>query len=195
MNRERKISLVAPLLVSGLLLAACGGGGDASGQTTGTLKFYTDKAAWKPQFQSLNSTSLKDIKVSLDTTGYSDANQYEAFVKQSFRTKQTPGLFSWHTGDSLKQLVDQNLIADTSDIWQKAIADGNVSKDLQKYYTIGGKQYCVPMNIAYWVMYYNKKIFDKYGIATPTTWAELMKSSGMWTVPTLVDTEQVSEFP
>ena len=177
MNRERKISLVAPLLVSGLLLAACGGGGDASGQTTGTLKFYTDKAAWKPQFQSLNSTSLKDIKVSLDTTGYSDANQYEAFVKQSFRTKQTSGLFSWHTGDSLKQLVDQKLIADTSDIWQKAIADGNVSKDLQKYYTIGGKQYCVPMNIAYWVMYYNKKIFDKYGIATPTTWAELMNDA------------------
>lgn len=177
MNGKRKIGLVASMLAASLLLAACSGGGGSSGQTTGTLKFYTDKAAWKPQFQSLNSISQKDIKVSLNTTGYSDENQYQAFVKQSFRTQQSPGLFTWSTGDSLKQLVDQKLVADTSGIWKQAIADGNVSKDLEKYYTFGGKQYCVPMNIAYWVMYYNKKIFDENGIAKPTTWKELMSDA------------------
>ena len=29
------------------------------------------------------------------------------------------------------------------------------------------------MNIAYWVMYYNKNIFDEQGIEEPTTWEEL----------------------
>jgi len=173
LNKKRMIGMVAPLLAASLLLAGCAGGG-ASNATTGTLKFYTDKAAWKPQFQSLNPTSQKDAKISLNTTGYSDENQYQAFVKQSFRTQQSPGLFTWSTGDSLKQLVDQKLVADTSDIWSQAVASGNVSKDLEKYYTFNGKQYCVPMNIAYWVMYYNKKIFDKYGIEKPTSWDELM---------------------
>ncbi|MCU1513407.1 MAG: hypothetical protein JWO10_497 [Microbacteriaceae bacterium] len=173
MNKKRIMAVIAPLVAAGLLLSGCSGGA-ASTQTTGTLKFYTDKGAWKPQFQQLNGTSQKDAKISLSTTGYSDENQYQAFVKQSFRTQQSPGLFTWSTGDSLKQLVDEKLVADTSSIWKQAIADGNVSKDLEKYYTFGGKQYCVPLNIAYWVMYYNKKIFDKYGIEKPTTWNDLM---------------------
>jgi multiple sugar transport system substrate-binding protein len=177
MNRTRKIGSIASILAASLLFAACANGGAASTQTTGTLKFVTDKGAWKPQFQSLNGVSQKDIKVSLNTTGYSDENQYQAFVKQSFRTNASPGLFTWSTGDSLKQLVDQKLVADTSSIWKQAIANGNATKDLEKYYTFGGKQYCVPMNIAYWVMYYNKKIFDKNNIKTPTTWSELMSDA------------------
>ena len=176
MFKKRALALAASVLATGLLLAGCSGSG-SSGGSTGTLKFYTDKAAWKPQFQSLNPTSQKDVKISLNTTGYSDENQYQAFVKQSFRTQQSPGLFTWATGDQLTQLVDQKLVADTSDIWKGAISDGSVSKDLEKYYTFDGKQYCVPMNIAYWVMYYNKKIFDKYGIQKPTTWKELMSDA------------------
>ena len=148
MFTKRTLALAASALAAGLLLAGCSGSG-SSGGTTGTLKFYTDKAAWKPQFQSLNPTSQKDVKISLSTTGYSDENQYQAFVKQSFRTQQSPGLFTWATGDQLTQLVDQKLVADTSAIWKDAIADGSVSKDLEKYYTFDGKQYCVPMNIAY----------------------------------------------
>ncbi|WP_314147683.1 extracellular solute-binding protein [uncultured Leifsonia sp.] len=173
MFTKRTLALAASALAAALLLAGCSGNG-SSGGTTGTLKFYTDKAAWKPQFQSLNPTSQKDVKISLSTTGYSDENQYQAFVKQSFRTQQSPGLFTWATGDQLTQLVDQKLVADTSSIWKGAIADGSVSKDLEKYYTFDGKQYCVPMNIAYWVMYYNKKIFDTYDIQKPTSWQELM---------------------
>lgn len=173
MFKKRTLALAASVVAAGLLLAGCSGSGSGGG-STGTLKFYTDKAAWKPQFQSLNPTSQKDVKISLSTTGYSDENQYQAFVKQSFRTQQSPGLFTWATGDQLTQLVDQKLVADTSSIWKGAIADGSVSKDLEKYYTFDGKQYCVPMNIAYWVMYYNKKIFDKYGIQKPTTWKQLM---------------------
>lgn len=198
MNTKRKIALIAPLLAVSMLLAACSGGGNAGGSATGTLKFYTDKAAWKPQFQSLNPTSQKDVKISLSTTGYSDENQYQAFVKQSFRTQQSPGLFTWSTGDNLKQLVDQKLVAETTDIWKQAIADGDVSKDLEKYYTFNGKQYCVPMNIAYWVMYYNKTIFDKYGISKPTSWNELMadaaklKKNG---VTPFYQTSQLFTFP
>lgn len=173
MFTRRTMALAATALAAGLVLAGCSGG-SSSGGDTGTLKFYTDKAAWKPQFQSLNPTSKKDVDISLNTTGYSDENQYQAFVKQSFRTQQSPGLFTWATGDQLTQLVDKKLVADTSGIWKKAIADGDVSADLQKYYTVDGKQYCVPMNIAYWVMYYNKKIFDENGIEKPASWQELM---------------------
>lgn len=186
-SKKRAIALIAAIVTTGLLLAGCSGGSASTGHaTTGTLKFYTDKAAWKPQFTSLNSTSQKDAKISITTTGYSNENQYQAFIKQAFRTKQSPGLFTWATGDALKQLVDQHLVADTSSIWKQAIASGDVPQSLEKYYTYDGKQYCVPLNIAYWVIYYNKQSFAKAGItSTPTTWAQLtddatkLKSNGI----------------
>ncbi|MGQ3200746.1 MAG: carbohydrate ABC transporter substrate-binding protein, partial [Microbacterium aurantiacum] len=116
MSHRRSTAIaVASVAALGVALAGCSGGstGESSGETTGTLDFYTDKAAWKPDFESLNVTSEEATDISLKVSGYSDANQYDAFIKQSFRTSQTPGLFTWHTGDSLKELVDQGLVAET----------------------------------------------------------------------------------
>jgi len=165
---------VAVLTVTGAALAGCtGGSASSAGETTGTLGFATDKAAWKPDFESLNDTSQPGVDISLNVTGYSDADQYDAFIKQSFRTSKAPGLFTWHTGEALGELVEAGLVAETTDIWADAIDQGWVSEDLRESYTYDGKQYCVPMNIAYWVMFYNKAIFDENGVTVPTTWDEL----------------------
>lgn len=177
MISRRKIAIaITGVVLAGVALAGCSGGsggGGGDGETTGTLNFYTDKAAWKPDFESLNETSSADVDITLKTTGYSDANQYDAFIKQSFRTNKSPGLFTWHTGQSLKELVDEGLIAETTDIWKKAIDEGWVSEDLAEGYTFDDKQYCVPMNIAYWIMFYNKAAFADNGVEVPSTWDEL----------------------
>jgi multiple sugar transport system substrate-binding protein len=173
--RSPRIPLtIAAAAAASLVLASCGGGGgEDDGATTGTLDFYTNKAAWEPDFDELNAASDSGADITLETTGYSDAGQYDAFIKQSFRTDKSPGLFTWQTGPSLAELVDEGLIAETTDIWTKAVDEGWVSPDLRETYTFDGKQYCVPMNIAYWVMYYNKTIFDEHGLQEPNTWAEL----------------------
>lgn len=172
--RSRKIpSGVALALAPCLLLAACGGGGEDDGATTGTLDFYTNKAAWEPDFDELNGQSEADAEITLNTTGYSDADQYDAFIRQSFRTDKSPGLFTWQTGPSLTELVEEDLIAETTDIWTKAVDEGWATADMRETYTFDGKQYCVPMNIAYWVMYYNKNVFEEQGLEEPATWAEL----------------------
>lgn len=174
------------IVAASLVLSACGkGGGDDNGATTGTLDFYTNKAAWEPDFTELNGSSKSAVQIELKTTGYSDAAQYDAFIKQSFRTDKSPGLFTWQTGPQLAELVDQGLVAETTDIWSKAVEQGWISQDLRNAYTYEGKQYCVPMNIAYWVMYYNKNIFAQQNIEVPKTWADLdaaatkLKSAGI----------------
>jgi multiple sugar transport system substrate-binding protein len=166
--------VIAAATTAGLLLAGCSNPEPAAEQpVTGKLDFYTNKAAWKPDFDELNKTSEPGTQITLNTTGYSDANQYDAFIKQSFRTDKSPGLFTWQTGPSLAELVDEKLVAETTDVWTEAVQQGWVTEDLRETYTFDGKQYCVPMNIAYWVMYYNKKIFAENGVAVPTTWQEL----------------------
>jgi ABC-type glycerol-3-phosphate transport system substrate-binding protein len=60
-------------------------------------------------------------------------------------------------------------------LWKQAIASGDLSQGLEPYYTVNGQQYCVPLNISYWGMFYNKHVLDKYGLTPPTTWAQFIK--------------------
>jgi multiple sugar transport system substrate-binding protein len=174
--RMRHSGVLAALAASALVLAACGGGDDDSEGATGPgmINFYTDKGAWEPQFLDVADVSELSLGLGLDFTGYSDAEQYSAFIRQSFRTNEKPDLFTWHTGSELEDLVAEDLLAPTTDIWQSAIDDGNVPEALREHFTVGDDQYCVPMNAAYWVMYYNKALFEQYNLSEPTSWTELM---------------------
>ena len=171
------------LAVAGVLaLSACGGGAKPGKATedkpVDSLKFYNDKGGWKDAFTQVGAASKKDIGVGMEPVGYSDSNTYTAFIRSSFRTKEKADLFTWHTGKELQDLVDQKLVAETTDQWTKAVADGNIPEQLKQYFTFDGKQYCVPLNAGYWVMYYNKSVFKKAGITdTPKTWADMLKDA------------------
>ncbi|MCK2213992.1 ABC transporter substrate-binding protein [Actinomadura sp. ATCC 31491] len=168
-------SRVATLGVAALVLAACGGNGTATQQKKSELTLYNDKGAWTKFFDEMGALSKQQIGLGMKPTGYTDSAQYQAFIKASFRTNVKPDLFTWQTGGMLEEIVKQKQVAETTAVWQEAIKAGDLSQDLAPYYTIGGKQYCVPMNVAYWGMFYNKKVFDKYRLAPPQTWDELIK--------------------
>lgn len=187
MKNKARAALVSVAASTALLLAACGGGGgdepaNTDDATPTELGFFTDKAAWEPQFEEMNATSSAAGQSTLSFTGYSDAAAYDAFIKQAFRTDDKPDLFTWHTGDQLAELVEAGLVAETTDIWAEAVANGDVPEGLIDNYTYDGKQYCVPLNVVYWVMYYNKQVYEDNGLEVPTTWDELMANA-----QTLVD--------
>ncbi|WUH97144.1 extracellular solute-binding protein [Spirillospora sp. NBC_00431] len=169
---------VTALTASALLLAAgCGSGdsGDSGGKTE--LKLYNDKGAWKPFFEQMATLGKQHTGLDMKPVGYTDEPSYTAFIKTSFRTKVKPDLFTWSTGGRLEEIVKQNQVAETSKLWQDAIKSGDLTEQLKKYYTVEGKQYCVPLNTGYWGMFYDKKIFAKYDLKPPTTWAELEKTA------------------
>ncbi|MFB4276462.1 ABC transporter substrate-binding protein [Nonomuraea sp. MTCD27] len=170
-------SRVATLGVAALVLTACGGNGAAAPQKKTELTLYNDKGAWTKYFDQMGALSKQSIGLGMKPTGYTDSAQYQAFIKASFRTNVKPDLFTWQTGGMLEEIVKQKQVADTTAVWQEAIKAGDLSQDLVPYYTIGGKQYCVPMNVAYWGMFYNKKIFDKYGLKPPETWEDLVATA------------------
>lgn len=179
----KRIPLAAGVLVGSLALAlaACSGGADAGSGTPDDptrLTFYMDKAGWKQSFDDMNGES-KDEGVTLDvvTAPGSDPAAYDSFVKQAFQTKEVPDLFTWHTGGQLAELVEQGVVAETTDIWAEAEAEGLVPEGLKDNYTYDGKQYCVPLNVVYWAVYYNKQVFADNGIEVPTTYDELMDAA------------------
>ena len=151
-----------------------GAAGKGEDKPVDSLKFFNDKAAWKEAFTQVGAAGKKDTGIGLTPTGYSDSNAYSAFIRSSFRTKEKPDLFTWHTGKELEDLVDQGVVAETTEQWTKAVADGNIPEALKQYFTVEGKQYCVPLLAGYWVMYYNKAVFAKAGVTPPKTWADLI---------------------
>ncbi|MGN9909799.1 ABC transporter substrate-binding protein [Phytohabitans sp. LJ34] len=173
--------LTALVAAASLALTACGGdsgddnGGGGGGKTE--LKLYNDKGAWSPFFEELGKLSKQQIGIGMTPVGYTDEPTYSAFIKASFRTNEKPDLFTWSTGGRLQEIVEAGQVAETTDLWKEAIAAGDLSKELEETYTYGGKQYCVPLNISYWVMFYNKKVYDEAGLKPPTTWAELMSNA------------------
>jgi len=166
------MALAASLLVS----CSSSTTSTTSAATTGTLTFVNDKS-W--DFKSFSAGAEKDTGISLNSSTYADQPAFQAFVKQSLRTDKSPGLFTWHTGDQLKQLVDQNLVAETSSIWKAAIANGQIAPSVEDLYTINGKQYCTPISVDDWVMYYDMKTYAKYNLTPPTTWAEMMSNAAV----------------
>lgn len=174
---------LAAASVAALALAGCSGGSGGSGD--GTLGFYTDKAAWETSFDDMNSAS-EGNGLQLDFTGYSDTASYDSFIKNSFRTNESPDLFTWHTGPQLEELVDEGLIAETTELWDEAEANGDVPEGLKDNFTVDGKQYCVPLNNVYWSMYYNKHVFAEHGLEEPESWEDLVAIA-----ETLIENDQV----
>ncbi|MFG2090134.1 MULTISPECIES: ABC transporter substrate-binding protein [unclassified Spirillospora] len=165
---------VTAFTMGALLLAAGCGSGDGGGDKS-ELKLYNDKGAWKPFFEQMAVLGKQQTGLDMKPVGYTDEPTYTAFIKSSFRTNVKPDLFTWTTGGRLKEIVDQNQVAETTKLWQDAIKSGDLTEELKTYYTVDGKQYCVPLNTAYWGMFYNKKLFAEHDLKPPTTWAELEK--------------------
>ena len=139
-------------MAGALVLSACGaavavGRPPRARTSRSTRWFYNDKGGWKDAFVQVGAASQKDIGVGMEPVGYSDSNTYTVHPVV-VPDQGEADLFTWHTGKELEDLVDQKLVAETTDQWTKAVADGSVPEQLKQYFTYDDKQYCVPLNAA-----------------------------------------------
>jgi ABC-type glycerol-3-phosphate transport system substrate-binding protein len=161
--------LSAPVLAS--LLAGCGSDDDGGGGGGGDpLKMTNDKIAWKDWFAATGKAAAAAGAVGWNPVEFSDTTSYQAAIKTTGNTPKVSDMFSWWSGWLMKELVDAGMLADVSSIWQ---AQGDAySPGVRDALTFDGKQYGVPLNIAYWVTFYNKHTFDEHKVDVPTTWDE-----------------------
>src|SRR5690625_2111684 len=125
--------LIPVAAATALVLAACGGGGDA-GADSNQVRFYHDKAQWEEQFGAVADLSLDSNDIELNDVGYADDAAYDSFIRSSFLTDERPDLFTWHTGGPLAELVAEDLIAPSDELWDEAIAAGDVPADIRSHF-------------------------------------------------------------
>ncbi len=166
-----RIAKLSATLVGLLLLGASTG---LAAQTT--VNLMHDKGGnpdYRPFYEALGVETQKAVGVGITQTPNPSTDVFMSTVRAALPTKQAPELFTWWSTYRMKDLIDQGLAADLTDLWDKHKKD--FSDGIRQAFTFNGKVYGLPYSVEYWGVWYNKSTFKKLGLSEPKTWAEFLK--------------------
>ncbi|MFJ1974608.1 ABC transporter substrate-binding protein [Streptomyces sp. NPDC087903] len=181
--RRRVTAAVAVILGGSLLLTSCGGSdsGSADGKTLRLWHYEGPDsamgAAWNEAVKEFEATH-PGVRVKFEEKGFEQIQKTAPMVLNS---SDAPDLLEYNKGNATAgQLSKQGLLTDlTAEAaergWDKKLSAG--VRTTSRYDTDGvmgsGKWYGVPNYAEYTMVFYNKDLLGKYGIAEPKTLDEL----------------------
>jgi ABC-type glycerol-3-phosphate transport system substrate-binding protein len=106
---------------------------------------------------------------------YSDSQTYRAVIRSAAMTAKAPPIFTWWGSYQIRDLVDAGAIADLTPQMQRWISDYKVNLSVVDTFKVNGRYYGAPLYLSYWVIFYNKNVFKRYGLVPPATWQQFME--------------------
>ena len=187
--RRRVMTVTAAILGGSLLLTSCGGSDGGSSSDAKTLKLWhyegPDSAmgvAWNEAIKEFKAKH-PGVEVKFEEKGF---DQIQKTAPMILNSSDTPDLMEYNKGNATAgALSKQGLLTDltaevTKRSWDKKLSAG--VRTTSVYDTNGvmgsGKWYGVPNYAEYTMVFYNKDLFKKYGIAEPKTFDELTAAMG-----------------
>ncbi|ABL84127.1 MULTISPECIES: sugar ABC transporter substrate-binding protein [unclassified Nocardioides] len=190
-NNRRRLTAIAVAGVASLALGACSQGSatskddGADGQTTITYMEFSSNGGHEKDLAAIVDAfeaDHPDIKVEVETTPY-----------DAYFTKLQTALAGGTAGDAF-ELNYENFVtyAENGSLAQLGSFDEAAYKpSLLDAFAQDGAQYALPESFSDVVLFYNKELFDKAGLETPTsdwTWADERaaaekltdKDAGIW---------------
>lgn len=137
------------------------------------LNLYNDKAPWTKSFTSVGEFEARKFGVGFKPVPYSDTTTYQAAIDQSIMGSNPPDLLTWWTGYQFEKLVKTGKLLDLTNEWKSYVKEG-LNPGLANAFTVNGKIYGAPLYVSYWVVFYNKHIFNQYGLKPPKTWSQFL---------------------
>jgi ABC-type glycerol-3-phosphate transport system substrate-binding protein len=140
------------------------------------LVYINDNPPFEKQNAEMGIWIEEQIGIGFVPESYPDLTNYQTTLRQSLLSPKTaPDFFKWWSNYRLKPLVDEGLLVDVSDIWQKYFDAGIWPEAAAAEVTFNGKQYAVPYHYSHWGIIYNKHVFDELNLDIPETWNEFME--------------------
>lgn len=128
---------------------------------------------FQPYFEAVGEKTKELLNVSVTPVPYPSTDVFMAAVRSALPTNEAPDLFTWWSTYRVKELIDQDLVAETTDIWDKH--KDEYSQGLRDAFTFGGEVYGYCYGVEYWPVWYNKDVFSKLGLNVPETWDEFIE--------------------
>ncbi|MBN6051952.1 extracellular solute-binding protein, partial [Nonomuraea sp. RK-328] len=185
MNKHRWSALSLVTLI--VAAAGCGGGGTsatpgkadlaAPKEKSGTLTMVTKFAnpEYAPYFEKVVAEYEKanpKVDVKLEQVG---DQAYKDKIRVLSASRDLPDIyFSW-AGDFANKFVRAGLAADLTSVVGPSTQWGSTfAPAALKAFEYGGKNYGMPLNLDGKYLAYNKAVFDKAGVAVPTSFEDLL---------------------
>ncbi|RKN34403.1 ABC transporter substrate-binding protein [Micromonospora musae] len=181
---RRVIAAVALAATAATTLAACGSDEGGDGGDAKTLKLWHYESensamgiAWDRAIQIFKDEH-PGVEVQFERKAFEQIQQNAGMIINS---SEGPDLMEYNKGNATAGLLSsQGLLTDLSEEATKRGWDKELSPSLQttaRYSDKGvmgsGNWYGVPNYGEYVMVYFNKDLFDKYGIKVPTTYDEM----------------------
>ena len=93
---------------------------------------------------------------------YPTTDVFIATVRAALPTTDAPDLFTWWSTYRMKELIDQGLLAPTTELWDKH--KDEYSEGLRNAFTFDGEAYGYSYTQEYWPVWYNKDVFAQYNL-------------------------------
>lgn len=182
MNFKRAFTFPAMLLVVALFLAACSGedGGEAEATSSSDAKTVKFMHLW-PEGSSAQHHRVvneiiadfeaehEDIKIDLEVLSN---EQYKDKITVLSTSDELPDVgMTWAAG-YMEPFVNGNKFASLDDVVEGELADDFVAGTLEAF-TINDSVHGLPLELNISTIFYNKQIFDEYGLEEPETLDEL----------------------
>lgn len=182
MNFKRAFTFPAMLLVLALFLAACSGddGGEAEATSSSDAKTVKFMHLW-PEGSSAQHHKVvneiiadfeaehEDIKIELEVLSN---EQYKDKITVLSTSDELPDVgMTWAAG-YMEPFVNGNKFAALDDVVEGELADDFVAGTLEAF-TINDSVHGLPLELNISTIFYNKQIFDEYGLEEPETLDEL----------------------
>jgi len=100
---------------------------------------------------------------------------FKVSIKAMLTGGNPPDIFLYWAGARVQSLVDAGHLAPIDDLWKQANLNERFTPATMQACTYNGRKYVIPLIRYYVAFFYNKRIFDKYGISVPTTWPDFLK--------------------
>lgn len=178
MKGKKAITLLVGLLSVILLLAACGDNGASS--SNGDSKVIKFMHLWPEGSSKTHNEIVNEIIADFEDENPGVTVELEVLSNEQYKDKiqvlstsdELPDVgMTWAAG-YLEPYVNGNKFAPLDDLLEGDLADSFVSGTAEAY-AIDGKTYGLPLELNIATIFYNKQIFDQYGLEEPSTLEEL----------------------
>ncbi|QPP10216.1 extracellular solute-binding protein [Streptomyces bathyalis] len=153
------------------LTTACG---TAAGQPPGEVALHGDNASWGKPIAAAGRRMKSTAGIGLVPQVIPSLESFEQIVKSSLRTSKTPDMLKYWSGYRLQDLARTGGIIEMTGHWERAEARGWVYPELRSAFTYKNRVWALPMNLAYWVFFYNTEVFAEHDLEAPQTWEDFL---------------------
>jgi len=134
-----------------------------------------DFEGWQQKvIDAFNENNKGQIHVTLTTV---DEETYKTKLLIDARSSTPPDIFFNWEGAKAKMMIDAGFAEPLDKYYQQYGWDKSLTPAAVNLATFGGKKYFVGYGMAAMVYFYRPDIFEKYTIAVPKTWDELMAAA------------------